>query len=125
MFKAFLSARKQSQTPHVRQVLGEVVTGLGIQEGVPLEGPAFVRAYELGLDRLAPALTAVPWLLELYLFNETLQELFPWGQENPREHYATVVIRFAIVRLLLAGRAASREEAITPACSVPPIVGQG
>jgi hypothetical protein len=115
MFLAFLTARKQSHTPHVQQVLDEVSLGLGIQEGSPMDGPALIRAYELGLDRLAPALAGVPWLLEHYLFNETLRELFPWGQESPRQHYATVVIRFAMVRLLLAGRAAARETTLTPA----------
>jgi lysine-N-methylase len=115
MFMAFLTARKQSQTPHVRQVLGEVAKGLGIQEGVPMDGPALIRAYEMGLDRLAPAMAAVPWLLDHYMCNETLRELFPWGQENPRQHYATVVIQYSIVRLLLAGRAAARETLLTPA----------
>ena len=115
IFMAFLTARKQSHTPHVQQVLGEVAEGLGIQEGVPMDGPALIRAYKLGLDRLAPALAPVPWLLEHYLYNETLRELFPWGQGTPRQHYATLVIRFAIVRLLLAGRAAARETVLTPA----------
>ena len=80
-----------------------------------MDGPALIRAYELGLSRLAPAMAAVPWLLEHYVLNETLRELFPWGQESPKQHYATVVIRFAMVRLLLAGRAAARETTLTPA----------
>ena len=114
-FMAFLTARKQSHTPHVQQILDEVTRGLGLQEGKPMDGPSLIRAYELGLSRLAPAIAAVPWLLEHYLFNETLRELFPWGQENPSQHCATVVIRFAMVRLLLAGRAAGRETTLTPA----------
>ncbi len=44
-----------------------------------MDGPALIRACELGLSRLASAMAAVPWLSEHYLFSETLWELFPWG----------------------------------------------
>jgi len=103
------------QSPHVRRVLDEVIQGLGFEAERPPEGSALVAAYEDGLRRLAPALEVVPWLLEHYLCNEFLREIFPWSQESPRRHYAILVLRFAIIRLMLAGRAAGREGQLTPA----------
>jgi lysine-N-methylase len=110
----FTAALKPSQSPHVQQVLDEVAKGLGIQDGVPLDGPALIVAYEKGMKRLAPALATVPWLLEHYLLNEALREFFPWTQENPKQDYAFLVIRFVLARLMLVGRAAAREMTLTP-----------
>jgi lysine-N-methylase len=112
----FVAAKKTPiLAPHVRQVMDEVTRGLGIQEGTPLDGPALIAAYELGLSRLAPALEAVPWLLEHYLLNEAMREVFPWGQENPRRHFVTFVIHYLIAKLMLVGRAAGREAPLSPA----------
>jgi hypothetical protein len=111
----FLAAWKATELPHVRQVLGEAALGLGIREGEPVDDLALVRAYQEGLRRLGPALETVPWLLEHYFLNEALREVFPWGQESPRQHFTSLVIRFALLRLLLAGRAAARETPLTPA----------
>ena len=111
----FLAAWKATELPHVRQVLGEAALGLGIREGEPVDDHALVRAYQEGLRRLGPALETVPWLLEHYFLNEALREVFPWGQESPRQHFTSLVIRFALLRLLLAGRAAARETPLTPA----------
>lgn len=110
----FVARRKAFQTPHQRRVLDEVAKGLGIQEDGTPDRPTLVRAYALGLSRLAPALEGVPWLLEHYLFNEALRELFPWGMGNPRLHYANLVIRFATARMMLVGRAAAHEAPLTP-----------
>lgn len=102
------------RSPHVRSVLDEVTRGLGFQGDHAPEGPSLVRAYETGLARLAPALEAVPWLLEHYLRNEFLKEFFPWVLGNPKRHYATVILRFALIRLMLAGRAAASGTTLTP-----------
>jgi lysine-N-methylase len=111
----FVAAKRNpNQGPHVRQVMDEVARGLGIQEGAPWDGPALIAAYEKGLERLAPALEAVPWLLEHYLLNEALREVFPWGQETPRRHFVTFIIHYLIARLMLVGRAAAREAPLSP-----------
>lgn len=110
----YLQGRNPHQSPHVLSILGEVDKGLGIQPSLAPEGPALVAAYEEGLARLAPALEAVPWLLEHYLFNEFLRELFPWAKTTPMQHYANLVLRFATVRLMLAGRAAACGATLTP-----------
>lgn len=111
----FVAAKKAPfLAPHVQQVMDEVTQGLGIQEGAPLDGPALIAAFEKGLERLRPSMEAVPWLLEHYLLNEALREFFPWGQENPRRHFVTFVVHYLIARLMLVGRAASREAPLTP-----------
>ncbi len=110
-----LAGRESFQSPNVRKVLDEVTRGLGFHGDLLPESADLVRAYETGLERLAPALEAVPWLLEHYLINECFREIFPWSQDNPRRHYATLIVRFATVRLMLAGRAAGREARLTPA----------
>jgi lysine-N-methylase len=110
----FVAAQNTLPSPHVQKVFREVAQGLGIQEGVPLDGPALISAYEAGSRRLAPALEAVPWLLEHYLCNEALVEVFPWGRQSPRRNYATLIIRFVIVRLMLVGRAAAHAAPLSP-----------
>ncbi|MDP2876445.1 MAG: flagellin lysine-N-methylase [Holophaga sp.] len=111
----FLGCREGLPSPHLRRVLDEAAKGLGIGEGLPPDGPALVRAYEQGLPRLNSALKAVPWLLEHYLLNEMLREYFPWASGNPIQRYSTFILRFAITRLLLVGRAAAQETLLTPA----------
>ncbi|MFZ1375560.1 MAG: flagellin lysine-N-methylase [Geothrix sp.] len=106
--------REAFQTPHVRKVLEEVGRGLGLQDERAPVGAELVHAYKVGLERLTPALERVPWLLENYLRNEFLKEFFPWVLGNPKRHYATVILRYALIRLLLAGRAAAREVPLTP-----------
>lgn len=109
-----LASRDSFQSPHVRKVLNEVLQGLGIHGDLLPESAVLVRAYYTGLERLAPALEAVPWLLEHYVINEFFREIFPWSLDNPKRHYATLIVRFATVRLMLVGRAAAREATLTP-----------
>ncbi len=110
----FRAGRESFQSGHVRQVLEQAASGLGFQGAEVPGGSDLVKAYGAGLARLAPALEAVPWLLEHFLLNEFLREVFPWSQGNPRRHHAALVIRFATVRLILAGRAAACEATLTP-----------
>ena len=110
----YLQGRDAFQSPHVRAVLAEVDRGLGIREGEAPEAPHLVAAYEEGRRRLDLALAPCPWLLEHALANDFLREVFPWGQDTPMGHYALVVIRFALLRLMLAGRAAAREGLLSP-----------
>jgi lysine-N-methylase len=110
----FLKGQEVFQSPHRRRVLFEVAKGLGIQGQTVPDAQTLVHAYEGGLERLAPALAAVPWLLEHFMLNEALREVFPWGEENPMRHYTTLIVRYATARLMLVGRAAAREAPLTP-----------
>jgi lysine-N-methylase len=100
--------------PHSRRLLEEVASGLEIRKG-SLDAPALIAAYTLGQERLAHALGTAPKLFEHYLLNEAIRELFPWSESTPMEHYRTLVFRFAILRMLLVGRAAARAEPLTQA----------
>ncbi|MCE1204405.1 MAG: flagellin lysine-N-methylase [Holophagaceae bacterium] len=112
--KYFLVGREAFQTPHVRKVLDEVSRGLGFHGDQAPEDAELERACKVGQERLAPALERVPWLLEHYLSNEFLKEFFPWVLGSPSRHYATVILRYSLIRLMLAGRAAACEEPLTP-----------
>lgn len=109
-----LVGREAFQTPHGRKVLDDVTRGLGFHGDRAPDDADLLRAYKVGLERLAPALERVPWLLEHYLSNEFLKEFFPWVLGSPRRHYATVILRYALIRLMLAGRAAACEATLTP-----------
>jgi len=109
-----MAGLKAFQSPHVRRVLEEVAQGLGFRDGLAPEGPDLVRCYEMGLARLAPALETVPWLMEHLVLNEVLRELLPWSEEGPKRQFAGLVVRHATARLLLVGRAASREVILSP-----------
>lgn len=98
-------------SPHSRKVWLEITEGLGLSGG---SLAMLVPRYEEGLRKLEPALAAVPWLLEHFVLNEALREFFPWGSTHPKQHYATLVFRFVMVRLMLAGRAVGREAPLTP-----------
>lgn len=102
------------QSPHVQRILGLAAAGLGYQGSRAPDAAALVAAYERGFRRLGRALESVPWLLEHFLLNEVLRTLFPWGLAHPKRQFATLVVRFATVRLILVGRAAGQVEPMTP-----------
>lgn len=110
----FFGAAGWFQTPHQRRITTLVAKGLGVTEEGTLDPASMNRGHEEGLARLAPALASTPWLLEHFLVNEVLQEVFPWAGKSPQEHYATLLTRYVVVRAMLAGRAAAQEVLLTP-----------
>lgn len=109
-----LSMRVSELPPHQRRVIDAVATGLGIRADGSLEPTVFPAGYRAGAARLEAALEAVPGFLERYLLNEALREVFPWSKETPYEHYIHFLLRFAILQVMLAGRAAAQETLLTP-----------
>ncbi|MBK8573834.1 MAG: flagellin lysine-N-methylase [Holophagaceae bacterium] len=102
------------QSPHVQRILALARDGLGFEGKHLPPGEVLVAAYARGSERLKRAMEPVPWLLEHFVLNEALRTLFPWGLENPKRQFATLVIRFATIRLILVGRAARQEAPLTP-----------
>lgn len=101
-------------SPHQRKVMEAVVSGLGIPaDGGPDEA-ALMRGLELGTVRLDLALKGAPLLLEHYLYNEALGDVFPWSEENPYRHFINLLLGFTLLRVMLVGRAASQEATLTP-----------
>lgn len=93
-------------SPVQGRVLAAVAEGLG---GAGEDGrgePSLLRErYERGVARLPAALAAsAPLLLEHYLLNELFREAFPFDRASPFAHYLDVVLRFGVLRLMLAAR---------------------
>jgi lysine-N-methylase len=109
----FFRARYQSaNAPRHAAVMEAVAKGLGMAEDGSVDADRIMQAYETGMARLKadPMTTQV---LERYLMNEALRELLPWQEEDPFQHFASLLMRFAILRLMLVGRAADQESPLT------------
>lgn len=103
-----------SLSPRSRKVMDAVILGLGIPaDGTPDEA-ALMHGLEVGTPRLDEALQAAPRLLEHYLFNEALREVFPWSDETPYRHFINLLLDFTLLRVMLVGRAAAQEAILTP-----------
>lgn len=111
----FLPAmRKAARSPQRVRVLEAAMKGLGILvDGRPSE-VALMRGLSTGTERLNQALSRVPWLLENHLQNAVLREVFPWSKGSPFQHFMDLTLGFAILRTMLAGRAAMQEAILTP-----------
>ena len=109
-----LSMRLSELPPHQRRVVDAAASGLGIQADGSVDEAALVSGFTAGSARLAEALQAAPMLLEHYLLNEALREVLPWSKETPHEHFIQFLLRFTILRVMLAGRAASQEAILSP-----------
>lgn len=103
-----LLARKVGRTtsPHQRRVEEAVAVGLGATEDASEVNVADIAvAYARGVERLPAVLeAAAPKLLEHFVLNELFRESFPFDGRTPHEHFVDLVIRFGILRLLLAAR---------------------
>lgn len=109
-----LGMRMSELPPMQRRVVDAVAAGLGI-DASGARGEAHRQRYKEGSSRLEAALADAPLLLEHYLLNEALREVFPWSKGDPMQHYIQFLLRFTILRVMLAGRAAAQETRLTPA----------
>lgn len=111
----FLSAMlKAARSSQRMRVLEAAMKGVGIPvDGRPSE-VVLMRGLMAGTERLNQALSRVPWLLENYLQNTLLREVFPWSKGNPFQHFMDLTLSFAILRTMLVGRASLQEAILTP-----------
>jgi lysine-N-methylase len=100
--------------PHQRRVVDAVASGLGIPADGVFDEASLRRGIQAGTGRLDVALEAAPLLLEHYLLNEAMREVLPWSNTNPFQHFIHFLLRFAILRVMLVGRAAAQETILTP-----------
>lgn len=111
----FILGMRMSELPPLqRRVVDAAASGLGIDAQGTGDG-SLHRRCEQGSSRLEAALASAPHLLEHYLLNEALREVFPWAKGDPFQHYIQFLLRFTILRVMLAGRAAAQVELLTPA----------
>lgn len=100
--------------PLQRRVVDAVARGLGLDGDGSRDG-VHPQRYQEGCARFEAALEEAPWLLEHFLLNEALREVFPWAKGDPFQHYIQFLLRLTILRVMLAGRAAGQETLPTPA----------
>ena len=89
------------------RVQTQVTLGLGIKPSAP-EGDAalLVQRYQLGISFLNTTLEQFPWLLTNFIVNEMFRDVFPFGMTSPLEHYRILVMKYGVLRLMLAARSA-------------------
>lgn len=94
-----------------RDVLHQVATGLEL-DGTGRAGPAQIeRCYRRGRTILDSSATDVDHLLTIFLVNEILRDVFPWGHgPSLLKSFRRLTISFGTLRLMLAGVAASAGE---------------
>lgn len=100
------SGLQRPPSPHQGRVQDAVARGLGAAEGEShVDAARLISAYKRGVERLPEVLDAhAPKLLENYVLNELLREGFPFDAATPSAHFLDLVIRFGMVRLMLAAR---------------------
>jgi len=98
----------RTTSPHQRRVEEAVAEGLGAtDESSEVNVADIAVAYARGVQRLPAALEAsAPSLLKHFVLNELFRESFPFDGRSPHAHFVDLVIRFGILRLMLAARCA-------------------
>lgn len=112
-FGLWLGRSRARYSPHQERVRREVLRGLGADAGEDADATGDARSvpasvvtshYTRGVHRLSETLAGVPHLLQNYLVNEMFREFFPFSGARAFEHYQRLLVRFGMVRLLLAAR---------------------
>ncbi len=92
-----------------------VALGLGADaETGDVEAAQLTSRYQQGIQRLPEALKEAPFLLENYVVNEMWRECFPFDDMTPYEHYLRLVIRFGLVRFMLAAQCSQEHSLPSP-----------
>jgi lysine-N-methylase len=86
-----------------REVVSWVCHGLGFVPGNAAPQPATIAEnYLRGLSLLNSQAAQLEQMLERYLLNELLLELFPWSRTTMMAHYRRLLTRYGVLRLMLA-----------------------
>lgn len=97
-----------------RLVQDEVLHGLGYgPDSSEVEPTAVVARYADGLNIFEETLATCPSLLENFVLNEMFREVFPFGSAEPIHHYRLMVVKYGVVRLMLAARCRYHQRALT------------
>jgi lysine-N-methylase len=102
----WLAKPQVSRRPSHQRVFESMSQGLGLDPaaGGAVSEDQLVGRYTQGVERLALALEAAPFLLEHYVLNEMFRAGFPFALNNghPLDQFMRLVTRFGIVRFMLA-----------------------
>lgn len=112
-------------SPRLREVLRLFAEGVGHARGVSIESQAanYAEAYA---QYYAPFFRKRPYILENYLINAILRDLFPFGQKlfdpeatpEPARAFALLAVQFALIKGLLIGVAGARKEKFSSADAI-------
>jgi lysine-N-methylase len=95
----------RKHSPVQEAVQKAVAQGLGADpETHEVANDKLIAHYTSGVIRLPLAMKEVPFLLQNYLINEMFNEVFPFGEAKPDQHFLKLVTRFGLVRLMLSAQ---------------------
>jgi len=104
------SKTRARTSSHQDTVNKAVAAGLGADaETGEVSADQLIQKYTDGIQNLPKALKDAPMFLENYIVNEMWRETFPFGSETPFDHYLRLVIRFGLVRFMLAAQCSQGE----------------
>jgi lysine-N-methylase len=110
-----LKSKKKFTSDLQRSVHQAIATGLGADpETGNVEEAQLIDRYRRGIKRLPEALIDAPFLMENYVVNEMWRECFPFDDITPYEHYLRLVIRFGLVRFMLAAQCSQENSLPSP-----------
>jgi len=97
------------RSARLHDIQTRIQEGLGIADGLegeltPEQRQSMMQRYSEGLARLPQALEAAPHLIENYMLNSMLIELFPFKHNSTYEDFLVLATRFGILRMTLAAQ---------------------
>jgi len=99
------SKNEALQSESQLEVNKSIARGLGAdKESGDVSEAVLVERYEKGLEILPEVLKETPFFLENYILNEMWLDSFPFSKATPFENYRELVIRFGLVRFMLAAQ---------------------
>jgi len=105
-----LEQLSQSQS----RVQTEVTLGLGMTPSrLDSDASLLIQRYQIGIAYLQTTLERSPWLLNNYTVNEMFHSVFPFGAASPLDHYRNLVMKYGVLRLMLAARCAYLDRPLT------------
>jgi lysine-N-methylase len=91
-----------------------VAAGLGVDLMAEVNSPQLmIDGYINGLELLLKLTKEAPHLFENFLANEMFREVFPFRTESPLQHFKILLLKFSVIRLMLAARCNTRKRSLT------------
>jgi lysine-N-methylase len=107
--------RRGSSTSDIQRIVqDEVAAGLGVDLMAEVNSAQLIiDGYINGLELLLKLTKEAPHLFENFLANEMFREVFPFRTESPLQHFKILLLKFSVIRLMLAARCNTRKRSLT------------
>jgi lysine-N-methylase len=115
VFAHLFSARglRQHDLPWREEVFSAISRGLGGNENGLVDEKTLIARYEYGVEVLSRGMIAFEQILQRYLINEMLQNLFPWADGGAMVQFRKTLSRFGLIRFMIVATAADRGELLS------------